>query len=49
MPVLCYLEKRVDDKQLVKLVEVFTDMNREEPQNKIMEMLKIDKWKKISE
>ncbi len=48
MPVLCYLKNRVDDKQVEKLVEVFTGMSREEPQNKIMEMLKIDNWKKIS-
>ena len=48
MPVLCYLENRVDDKQVVKLLEIFTGMSKEKPQNKILEMLKIDNWKKIS-
>lgn len=49
MPVLCYLENKVDESEVERLVEVFTKMSIEQPKNKIMEMLKIDNWKKISE
>ena len=44
MPVLCYLEGRVESGDVKKLVETFKKMTSDQPRNKIMEMLKIDDW-----
>jgi len=48
MPVLCYLEGRVKTKDVERLLEAFRKMASEQPRNKIMEMLQIDDWRKIS-
>ena len=49
MPVLCYLEGRVESGDVKKLVETFKKMTSDQPRNKIMEMLKIDDWQNFTQ
>ena len=49
MPVLCYLEGRVESEDVKKLVEVFKKMPSDNPRNKIMEMLQIDDWQNFTQ
>lgn len=49
MPVLCYLEGRVDASDVQRLLETFKKMAAEQPRNTIMEMLHIDDWQKFTE
>jgi hypothetical protein len=49
MPVLCYLEGRVESSDVKKVVEAFKKMTAEQPRNKIMEMLQIDDWQKFTQ
>jgi ABC transporter, phosphonate, periplasmic substrate-binding protein len=49
MPVICYLESRVDKEDVEKFITAFMKMAKEHPRNKIMEMLQIDDWKKLTE
>lgn len=48
MPVLCYLEGRVNTDDINKLLETFKHMSAEQPRNKIMEMLQIDDWRNFT-
>jgi hypothetical protein len=49
MPVLCYLEGRVESGDVEQLVEAFKKMTSDRPRNKIMEMLQIDDWQNFSQ
>ena len=49
MPVLCYLEGRVESGDVKKLVEAFKKMTSDSPRNKIMEMLQIDDWQNFTQ
>ena len=49
MPVLCYMENRVDPGDVKMMVETLKRMVAEHPRNKIMEMLQIDDWRKFTE
>lgn len=49
MPVLCYLEDRVDKEDVKRLIDTFMAMAAEQPRNKILEMLQIDDWQKFTE
>ena len=48
MPVLCYLEGRVDTEDIQNLLNTFKNMSVEQPRNKIMEMLQIDDWRNFT-
>jgi hypothetical protein len=48
MPILCYLEGRVESSDVNKLIKTFREMTAEQPRNKIMEMLKIDDWQNFT-
>lgn len=49
MPVFCYLKNRVDLNDVKRLRDIFLEMSSTDPQNKLMEMLHIDRWKAVTE